>query len=468
MIRKLLLLAVCTLLLAGTAAAIPCDRDGDGTLTASELATAILDSLDARFMGGTVEAPPSADLRDAAFIYEHWDGKALTITDTSGQTTTLTRPLRRIALFNSDTLEMLRSIDLEPDRIVGVSKYTLDDPTYFPEYQGKANLGSVWSPDYEQAAAARPDAVFLYASISQSSCDEIEETLRSIDPNILFFRFDSYMPAVYADEVQKMGLLLGKKGEAERFLAFHGSVMDTVAERIAAIPADDQVSVYLENWVDYKSAGKGSGYDEKIELAGGKNIFGENPVEYPVIDPEAVISRNPDVIIKIVGAGELVFGGMAVTTLNPSKRFTVRSRNALSGTRSERSRTTECTSSTPMPSEGPSTSSVSHTSQSGSTLTSSTISILTPSTSGTLRSSRDSTTTSTDTEHSYTRHDDRYRQTGIRAAHREAGALHHWPHSAPHSARRGCSHPWIGRPLGRRLLPRDLRRTLSWICRSAG
>ncbi len=317
MIRKLLLLAVCTLLLAGTAAAIPCDRDGDGTLTASELATAILDSLDARFMGGTVEAPPSADLRDAAFIYEHWDGKALTITDTSGQTTTLTRPLRRIALFNSDTLEMLRSIDLEPDRIVGVSKYTLDDPTYFPEYQGKANLGSVWSPDYEQAASIRPDAVFLYASISQSSCDEIEETLRSIDPNILFFRFDSYMPAVYADEVQKMGLLLGKKGEAERFLAFHGSVMDTVAERIAAIPADDQVSVYLENWVDYKSAGKGSGYDEKIELAGGKNIFGENPVEYPVIDPEAVISRNPDVIIKIVGAGELVFGGYGSDDLEP-------------------------------------------------------------------------------------------------------------------------------------------------------
>ncbi|MFY1642750.1 ABC transporter substrate-binding protein, partial [Methanoculleus bourgensis] len=46
-----------------------------------------------------------------------------------------------------------------------------------------------------------------------------------------------------------------------------------------------------------------------IELAGGRNVFGENPVEYPVVDPEAVISRNPDVIVKIVGAGELAFGG---------------------------------------------------------------------------------------------------------------------------------------------------------------
>ena len=309
MIRKLLLLAVCTLLLAGTAAAIPCDHDGDGTLTASELATAILDSLDARFMGGTVEAPPSADLRDAAFVYTHWDGKALTITDSSGRTTTLTRPLKRIAVFNSDTIEMMRSIGVEPDRVVGVSKYTLDDPTYFPEYRGKANLGSVWSPDYEQAAAVRPDAVFLYATISQSSCDEIEETLSSIDPDIRFFRFDSYRPAVYADEARKMGALLGTEEETERFLAFHGSVMNTVAGRIASIPADDRVPVYLESWNDYKSAGKGSGYDEKIELAGGRNIFADTTVEYPVVDPEAVISRNPDVIVKIVGAGELVFGG---------------------------------------------------------------------------------------------------------------------------------------------------------------
>jgi iron complex transport system substrate-binding protein len=288
---------------------VPCDRDGDDTLTAPELATAILDSLDARFMGGTVEAPSPVDLRDAAFIYEHWDGRTLTITDSSGRTTTLSRPLRRIALFNSDTLEMLRSIGVEPDRIVGVSKYVLEDPVFYPEYQGTANLGSTWAPDYEQAASIRPDAVFLYATLSESSCADIEKTLRSIDPGIRFFRFDSYRPATYAEEARTLGLLLGKEEEARRFLAFYGNVTGSVAGVVDAIPVEDRVPVYLESWHDYKSAGKGSGYDEKIELAGGRNVFGENPVEYPVVDPEAVISRNPDVIVKIVGAGELAFGG---------------------------------------------------------------------------------------------------------------------------------------------------------------
>lgn len=311
MTRRLLLLACCICLLAGATAAatVPCDRDGDDTLTASELGTAILDSLDARFMGGTVEAPSPGDLRDAAFVHEHWDGRPLTITDSSGRTTTLSRPLRRIAVFNSDTLEMMRSIGIEPDRIVGVSKYVLEDPVFYPEYQGTANLGSTWAPDYEQAASIRPDAVFLYATLSESSCADIEKTLRSIDPGIRFFRFDSYRPATYAEEARTLGLLLGKEEEARRFLAFHRNVTGTVAGVVDAIPAEDRVPVYLESWHDYKSAGKGSGYDEKIELAGGRNIFAENPVEYPVVDPEAVISRNPDVIVKIVGAGELAFGG---------------------------------------------------------------------------------------------------------------------------------------------------------------
>ncbi len=320
MTRRLILLACSLCLLAGMAMAIPCDRDSDGTLTSSELATAILDSLDARQMGGAVEAPSPGDLRDAAFIYEHWDGRALTITDTSGQTTTLTRPIRRIALFNSDSLEMLRSIGLEPDRIVGVSKYVLEDPIFYPEYQGKANLGSVWSPDYEQAAGIRPDAVFLYASISQSSCDEIEDTLSAIDPGIRFFRFDSFRPTVYADEVRTLGLLLGKREGADRFLAFYGDAIGSVAGVVDTIPVNDRIPVYLENWNDYKSAGKGSGYDEKIELAGGMNIFGDNPAEYPVVDPEAVISRNPDVIVKIVGAGETTFGGYGDDDISPFER----------------------------------------------------------------------------------------------------------------------------------------------------
>jgi iron complex transport system substrate-binding protein len=296
-------------LLAAEEEAVPCDLDGDGTVTASELATAILDSLDARFMAETGEAPSVVDLQDAAFVIEHWDGQALTITDTAepgkseGRTRTVTRPLRRIVPYQVYTPEIMQLLDVEPDRIVGVPTggmggiNVLKDPVFFPEYQEKPDVGGVpGSPNYEQIVLAHPDAIILDVG---SSSDEIETKLGSIDPSIRFFRYNCYMPEYYADDVQKLGLLLGKQEEADRFLAFRGNVLETVAEVVDRLPAEDRVSVYRESTADYSATGNGSSYHEMIEFAGGRNIFAD--IITSSVSPEEVIIRNPDVIIKRPG-----------------------------------------------------------------------------------------------------------------------------------------------------------------------
>jgi iron complex transport system substrate-binding protein len=301
-------------LLTAEAETVPCDLDGDGTVTDSELATAILDSLDARYMGGTGEAPSVIDLQDAAFVIEHWDGQALTITDTAepgkseGRTRTVTRPLRRIVPYQAYSPEIMQLLDVEPARIVGVPTggmggiNVLKDPVFFPEYQEKLDVGGVpRSPNYEQIVLAHPDAIILTVG---SSSDEIETRLGSMDPSIRFFRFYCYMPEFYADEVQKLGLLLGKEVEADRYFEFRGNVLDTVAEVVGRISTEDRVSVYIESSTgDYKSFGKGSHRDEMIEFAGGRNIITETTGSNSGVDinPEEVIIRNPDVIIKRVG-----------------------------------------------------------------------------------------------------------------------------------------------------------------------
>jgi iron complex transport system substrate-binding protein len=291
--------------------AVPCDRDDDGTVTDTELATAILDSLDTRYMGGTGEAPSVVDLQDAAFVIEHWDGQALTITDSVGRTTTLNRPLRRIVVFPGDILRVMRTLDIEPDRVVGVSE-AFNKPILFPEYQKKPDVGSAYSSsatNYEQVLLTRPDAIFFGANYTVSSSAEIETKLGSIDPNIRFFRFDGTRPTSYVNEVQKLGHLLGKEEEADRFLAFYEDVTGNVARVVEEIPAEDRVTVYWERWSgDYKSSAKGSDYHEILELAGGRNIFADSPVRSPDVDPEEVIIRNPDVIIRVVSSGA-AYGG---------------------------------------------------------------------------------------------------------------------------------------------------------------
>lgn len=286
--------------------AVPCDRDGDGTVTDSELATAILDSLDARFMGGTDEAPSVVDLQDAVFVIEHWKGQALTITESAGQTKTVTRPLRRIVAFNPYVVKTMRLLGIEPDRIVGVPDSVIKDSVLYPEYHEKPDVGGSSSPNYEQVVILHPDTiVFLspWTESGESTNAEIKKKLGSIDPSIRFFTLDcaSFQHQAYANDVQVLGLLLGKEEEADRYLAFHGNVLDTVTRVVDKIPDEDQVSVYIEyHSSDYSTGTEGSTYNTAVTLAGGRNILADSPVKYPTVDPEEVVARNPDVIIKMV------------------------------------------------------------------------------------------------------------------------------------------------------------------------
>jgi len=291
---------------AAAAAMLPCDTDGNGRIAADELAGEILDYLEASSTGGAVTPD---DIRDAAFVYARWGGAPLVVTDSSGTTRTLYRPLRRIVVFNSDCLEVMRTVGLDPSQVVGVSRYTLQDPLFFPEYQDTANIGSIWSPDIERVVSLRPDAVFLYWSCSQSSNDEIQKKIESVYPDLPVFRFDCFYPSSYVQEIRTISRILGHQERGSEFIEFYTGMMDDIRDTTELIPEDARTAVYLESWDPYKSAAVGSGYHEKIVLAGGRNIFADEPAEYPQVDPEAVIARQPEVVVKVVGAGELDFGG---------------------------------------------------------------------------------------------------------------------------------------------------------------
>ena len=190
------------------AATIPGDANGDMQLTRTELTGAILGYLQE---GGSAGASMNLDdVRDAAHVYSCWNGTPLTVTDSAGREIVMIRPLRRVVVFNGETLETLRSLDFEREKIVGVDKYSKEKSAFFPEYQDAENVGSVWSPDLEKVLSLKPDAVFLYATISTSACDEIQAKLQSSDPDIRIFRFDCFKPASYMEEVETVGAITGR------------------------------------------------------------------------------------------------------------------------------------------------------------------------------------------------------------------------------------------------------------------
>lgn len=292
---------MCILIMLPVSAGIPGDTSGNEHLEKPEIAAMVLSALRDH---STIQ-----DARDAAYVYMNWNGSPKKITDSSGKERVIWRPFHRIVVMNSETLETMRSVGYNTSTIVGVDKYTLQNTVFFPEFSSTPGIGSIWAPDYEKIVSLKPDAVFLYATVSTSSCDEIEGKLGQTSPDITVLRFDGYLPKTYSDEITLMSDVLDCQESGREFREFYTSSIDPVTSRSRSIPEDEKVRVYFETWTDYKSAAAGSGYDQKIRMAGGSNIFGNETTEYPEIDPEAVLSRSPQVIIKLVGTGKYVFGG---------------------------------------------------------------------------------------------------------------------------------------------------------------
>jgi len=310
--RRLLLVLALLLLLAVPASAadgIPGDADGDGVLASGEYASAVLAYLDAAYMGGVGDLDRT-DIQDAAWVYARWDGKPREVVDSSGRTVTLYRPLRRVVTFSGESLETLRSLGFDMEKVVAVDKYSHEKSTFFPECRDKANVGSIWSPDMEKVLSVRPDAIFLYATISTAACDDIQKRLEASSPGIRVLRFDCFKPATYPGEIRTMASMIGREERGNEFASFYESTMDQIRETTAGIPDGEKTRVYFEYWFDYTTVSAGSGYNEKTGLAGGMNPFAVGTAEYPVVDPEAILVADPQVVVKLAGQG-LAVGGYA-------------------------------------------------------------------------------------------------------------------------------------------------------------
>ena len=238
----------------------------------------------------------------------------LTLIDSADRTVTVKKPIERIVVF-SEALETMRSIKAT-DSVVGVNKYVVADDIFFPEFGDYPSVGSIWSPDVEAALLLEPDLVFLYATFSTSYCDDIQDKLEDADSGITVLRFDNYRPGdIYVDETKKMGYALSKVEETNEFLDFFQEYTNTIEEQVDALSEEDKKTVYLECWREWHTATNKAGWGQKLELAGGYNIFGDEIGNYIDVDAEAVAFEEPEIIVRIekkTGGYELDAGDTAV------------------------------------------------------------------------------------------------------------------------------------------------------------
>jgi iron complex transport system substrate-binding protein len=205
------------------------------------------------------------------------------------------RPARIISL-SPNTTEVLFAIGVDPERIVGVTRYC----DYPPEARNRPQIGGIVDPSIERIQMERPDLVVA----ARGNPVEILQRIRAL--GIPVFAVDdrtnligviqivSEIAAVTLPDDATRGerLLSGMRWELAAYKAWSDSIPDS--ERPGVYYADP----LNPGW----TAGPGSHVDDLISLAGGRNIVREGGA-WPQFSAERLLVAQPDWILVALPPG---------------------------------------------------------------------------------------------------------------------------------------------------------------------
>ncbi|RCV63303.1 iron complex transport system substrate-binding protein [Methanophagales archaeon] len=221
----------------------------------------------------------------------------LTIVDTAGRIVTIKKPVEWIVTTHGHHVETLRALKLEMNRIVGLSQWTLSGKVFFPEFSEEQSIGG--NPyDIEKMMSLQPDMVMIYTLTGTGhGVNDLANTLESAGITVL--RIDCYKINNYVEEIRKLGYILDKEDESDEFTEFYEREINDIIGLVDGIPEENRPKVYFEGYKPYYTIVKESCRCLEMEMAGGNNIFDDlEGYYYNTVDPEEVIKRNPEIIIK--------------------------------------------------------------------------------------------------------------------------------------------------------------------------
>lgn len=202
---------------------------------------------------------------------------------------------RRIVSLAPNLTELIYTIGAG-EQLVGVSAWS----DYPPEVLELPVVGDAFAIDHEQLALLEPDLLLVWESGTPA---HTVDQLRAVGYNVTSIRTRGL------DDIATAMLTLGeltghRDGAAEAASDFRlqvQSLRDRYREE-SAIRVFYQVSarpLYTVNREHYVS--------ELISICGGENIFGDLNTLAPTVDVEAVVDRDPEVMLASTDAGDDAF-----------------------------------------------------------------------------------------------------------------------------------------------------------------
>ena len=208
---------------------------------------------------------------------------------------TVPMPIERMVVMSGSYGPKMLCAFEEHGAMVGVNKFAKMAGELKTFLEAIPAAGSTFNWDVEKILELNPDIVLAYA---HKSWPDYEAQLNAA--GIPLVQMDLHDPKKYSEEVRNLGWMLHKQERAEELINFEQRYFDLIEEAVKDVEEEQKPHVYFEWYGDYQAVGPGSSNYDAIIVGGGTSIFSDVDEKYPEIDPEAVLARNPEVILKAV------------------------------------------------------------------------------------------------------------------------------------------------------------------------
>jgi len=176
------------------------------------------------------------------------------------------------------------------EKIVGVDEYSdYPEELLTLKENGKiATVGGVTTLNPEKVAALRPDLVLVDASLQSKFVPTLEEL------GLTVIAVESKSVEDILKNIQLISKVTSKLEEGRKVIGNVRSAMQEVYQRVSSLPP---TRVLYLCWPEPMWAvGKDTYADDLIRTAGGEGVF-SNRSGWFVVNPEEVVSANPNVIV---------------------------------------------------------------------------------------------------------------------------------------------------------------------------
>ncbi len=243
------------------------------------------------------------------------------VIDTKGNTVALNKPAERIVCLFDPAVDMLQMLDAA-DKLVGIPIETyMDSELYKPlslideciATKSIKTPGSNELQQIEEIISLKPDLLIV-----QGLNNGMVKTLNNM--GIAVYMMTSESRENLFQELKDISTLVGKQERGKELTAFAKEKFEILETQANAIPEQNKKSVYF-TWANgriFSTAGRSSMMNDCLVYAGTVNVCTSN-IDQPNINPETLVTWNPDMIVIWNDSPELFYAKKELASVKAIK-----------------------------------------------------------------------------------------------------------------------------------------------------